>query len=1074
LQAAAPSWTYNPPAAARVQYLGGWASSYNLGQVSASHEFDFPLQLVYFTGRDQDGLFGSQWFCPQLESSLMPVAKGYLLWTMPSGQQALLEQAAGGQRDFRSQDRLWRAQSSKGRFEISNQEGWQFQYAKGRLAAVISPTRRILEFEWNKRQLTGVRLTDAAAGGHLLLLHLVYGGNERVSGLKLHGQAHKFAYLKDGTADKLSAWAPPAGETARFLYHPETGVLWKAGNGNTDEPSGVETFKTQFVDPVKNGTLADEFASKRRPVNHWLIEDQLGTYSYGFMKDGKEKDKKKLNPAAVTVTYRSGLVEKSDYAANRGVVTSTRDGVAHKTYYYRAPAQRYDGKLRRIEENGKTVLEYRYDRKTGLLTEMIDAAGVSTFYDYDPAFKTNKGDEWDPQPLRIRRGTRRKSEIIAEYRYHKDGRVAAVKDGQGNITQYSYTPRGELASVTNPAGDKVEYAYDKFGRHVSVSAGGRSEKVEYDENGRLAMRLAPDGTKTEILYDADGHQSRIKRNGRIIKEFVRDEFHRVTGEKDSLKRLSRLERDRRGNLTAQIAPNGTITRYEYDALDRRTAQIDGNGNRIAFEYDPAGRLVKQTNALGNFQSWKFDPKTGKLTERANGEQVIRHAYGKDGRLTSIDYGGGQKLTYTHDKDGRPLTATGPDSSFEFSYDSAGRPLATRAASGSEDYLLSYRHNLRGQRSGLLISKRVKPGDDAGCYQAIQQTEQLFDPAGRLSAILTNGMPAISYQYDFAGRALRKTYGTPERDRPALTVDIGYDSAGHLGRMTFQGGRLTSPLNLIYEWDDADQLTRRTWNERTLRYAYDPSGQLLKVIDESDQSVLEAYTYDSAGNMLTKLLHGQLSAMTYNAANQLVKSYDLGPATAGAAASIPISPAALESAAKSSLAYHYDRAGRMTGSGPQPTHRYGWLDKLTRATLPGGGEITHTYWPDGQLAAISSPSPSQSQISNLKSSSDSFLWDGLALIKRNDTLYLIEPHPSGGIPIASHPVGKPGEITFHLNDLLGTTLATAGPAGVNFATLSSFGQPLKASTSSADPGSPSTPSAPANPVPTTNQLPPTKQ
>ncbi|MDP3851145.1 MAG: hypothetical protein Q8Q59_11620 [Luteolibacter sp.] len=840
-------------------------------------------------------------------------------------------------------------------------------------------------------------------------------------------------------------------------------MLWKAGTGDTDAPYGIEIFKTKFVDPVKNGTLAEEFASKQNPVNHWLVEDQLGSYSYGFKEDGREKDKKKLNPADVTVTYRSGLVEKSDYAANRGVVTNTHDGVERKTYYYRAPAQRYDGKLRRIEENGRTVVEYRYDRKTGLLSETINAAGVSTFYDYDPDFKPKTGDEWDPKPLRVRRGTRRKSEIIAEYRYHKDGKVAAVKDGQGNVTLYSYTPRGEIASVTNPAGEKVEYTFDKFGRHASVSSAGRTDKAEYDENGRLAMRLAPDGTKTEILYDANGHQSQVKRNGRIVKEFLRDEFQRVIGEKDSLMRVSRLERDLRGNLTAQIAPNGSITRYEYDESNRRTAQIDGNGNRIAFQYDSAGRLIRQTNALGNFQTWKYDPKTGKLLERANGVQHIRHSYSTDGRLISSDYGGGQKLTYTHDKEGRPLTATGPDSSFEFSFDAAGRPLATRAASGSEDYLLAYRHNLRGQRSGLLISKRTKPGDAPDCYQAIQQTEQLFDPAGRLSAILTNGMPAISYQYDFAGRPNRKTYGTPAHGRPALTVDIGYDSAGHLGRMSFQGGRLTSPLELIYEWDDADQLTRRTWNGRTLRYEYDPSGQFLKVIDDSDQAVLEAYTYDSAGNMLTKLLHGQLSAMTYNAANQLVKSYDLGPATAESAAGISTSPAALEGAAKSSLAYHYDSAGRMTGSGPQPTKTYGWLDKLIRATLPDGSTATHTYWPDGQLAAISSSSPS-----------DSFLWDGLALIKRNDTIYLIESHPSGGIPIASHPVGKPQEITFHLNDLLGTTLATAGPAGVNFASLTSFGQPLRASTTAADSGSQATPSAPANPVPSTNQLPPTRQ
>ena len=268
LHAAPPEWIYNPAAAARAHYSGGWSASCNLGQVNASPEFNFPLQLVYFTGREQDGIFGSQWFCPQLESSLMPVAKGFLLWTMPSGQQTLLEQAKGGQRDYRSQDHLWRAENSKGSFKISNQDGWQFHYAKGRLIAVISPTLRILEFEWNKRLLIGVRLTDTAVVGHLLLLHLVYGENERVSGLKIHGKAHKFAYLKDATDDRLSAWAPPAGEITRFLYQPESGVLWKAGIGNTGDPAGIETFKTKFVDPVNNGALADESASKRRPSNY--------------------------------------------------------------------------------------------------------------------------------------------------------------------------------------------------------------------------------------------------------------------------------------------------------------------------------------------------------------------------------------------------------------------------------------------------------------------------------------------------------------------------------------------------------------------------------------------------------------------------------------------------------------------------------------------------------------------------------------------------------------------------------------------------------------------------------------
>jgi YD repeat-containing protein len=1069
LQASPAQWEFSPPKAGRALLSGGWMVEYPLGNVSASPDFTFPLQLVYLTTRSQDGLFGDGWFCPQLESSVLPVGKGILLWTTPSGGQVALSQDPDRSYEYRSTDSQWKAKVFPNKQQVVNEEGWEYQYSKGRLVQIVSPGKGVLEFEWDRSRLLGIQIRDMVSNRRRLLFIALYDEDKRLTSFKLDGLLHRFAYVKDGTHERLSAWEPPVGEGVRFLYHPETGILTKAGIGNTGDPARIEEFKTRFVDPKKSAapTLEDEAAAKKQAANYWLIADRDLSYGYGCHMEGK---KPIYDPSDVTVTTRAGLAQKTSYSEKRGIVTTSQNGAERKSYYYRAPGQKYDGKLRRVEENGRLIAEYRYDRKSGLLTETIDDSGVSTFFDYDPNYRPSKRPDWDPKPLRVRRGNRRKSEIVAEYAYSEDGKVIGAKDRNGDLTRYTYTARGQIATVTNPAGDTVSYTYDDFGRMNSVSSSGRTERMEYDDYGRVKNQIAADGSRTEVVYDADGQVSQIKRNGKVTKELVRDEFHRVVGEKDSLNRLSRLERDFRGNLLSQTAPNGSITRYEYDASDRRIAQIDGNGNRIAFEYDPAGHLIKQTNALGNTQTWNYDAKTGKLLERANGEQVIRHSYDKSGLLAAIDYGDGQKLTYDYDNERRPLSATGPECTFETSYDEQGRPAATRAACGMDDYLLGYRYNRHGQRTGLLISKLASQPDKPARYETIQQTEQMFDPEGRLSAILTNGIPAISYRHDMLGRPIRKTYGVPKNGRPALSVDIGYDSTGHLGHMTFQGGRLTSPLELTYEWDEADQLTRRTWNGRTLLYEYDRSGQLLKVIDDSDQSVVEAYTYDPAGNMLTKLLHGQLSAMTYNAGNQLVKSYDLGPATPQTVATLPKTPEGLEKLAKSSLSYQYDRAGRMLGTGCQATRTYGWLDKITAIPLPEGGKAAHYYWPDGQLAEIR---PVEVPALMPLPPTETFLWDGLALIKRNDTIYLIEPHPSGGIPIASHPVGKPEEITYHLNDLLGTTLATVGPDGVRFTSLTSFGQPLKASNAAA-PTSPDTPSAPANPVPTNNQLPPTRQ
>jgi len=888
-----------------------------------------------------------------------------------------------------------------------------------------------------------------------------YGADKRIVSFSLDGELHRFAYLKAGSSERLTSWDPPVGETVQFHYQPGSGVLAKVGIGNTEDPLRIEEFKTEFMNPNADGAAAGELEAKKVAENYRLLADRDCTYAYG----PAQKDKKG-SPANITVTHRNGLTDKYHYAEQRGIMTIQQGGIEQKNYYYRSPSQKYDGKLRRVEQDGKIVVEHRYDRKTGLLKETVDANEVSTYYDYDPKSKLSKQADAEPKPIQIRRGNHSESEIIAQYTYGDDGKLIAVKDGHGNLTRYSYTSRGEIAAVTNPAGDTVAYTYDPFGKCASVASAGGKQSTEYNENGKVKFQTAADGTKTEVVYDEEGQVAQIKRNGKVTKELVRDEFHRVVGEKDALNRLSRIERDARGNLTAQIAPNGSVTRYDYDAYDRRIAQIDGNGNKITFEYDLAGRMTKQVNAMGGAQTWKYDPKTGKLLERTNGEQVIEQTYDKIGALATIDYGSGQKLAYAYEKDGRLRSATGPDSAFEWIYNEQSQPTATRAVCGGDEYLLSYRYNPRGQRTGLMLSKLVVDVLKPSFYETLQQTEQIFDPTGRLSAILSNGVPAISYRYDAVGRPIQKTYGLPQNDKPALSVDISYDASGHLGRMTFQGGKLTSPLELVYEWDSADQLTRRSWCGQMLRYEYDPGGQLLKVLDNNDQSVLEAYTYDLAGNMRTKLVNGQLTVMTYNAANQLVKSFDLGPADVQTVAALPETPEAVGKLAKSSLTYTYDRAGRMLGTGPRPANTYGWLDKLTALTLPDGSEATHTYWPDGQLASISSSS-------NPKFSSETFLWDGLALLKRNDTVYIIESHPSGGVPIASHPVGKPDEITYHLNDLLGTTLATVGPQGVNFSRLTSFGQPLKASASRASPDS-AAPPAPSNLVPKTNQLPPTKR
>ena len=67
-------------------------------------------------------------------------------------------------------------------------------------------------------------------------------------------------------------------------------------------------------------------------------------------------------------------------------------------------------------------------------------------------------------------------------------------------------------------------------------------------------------------------------------------------------------------------------------------------------------------------------------------------------------------------------------------------------------------------------------------------------------------------------------------------------------------------------------------------------------------------------------------------------------------------------------YAYDAAGRLVKEGTK-TYRYGYLDKVLSVT-DGKDKYTYGYHVDGQLASA-----------NYGNSSEDFLWDGLALVKR---------------------------------------------------------------------------------------------
>ena len=205
------------------------------------------------------------------------------------------------------------------------------------------------------------------------------------------------------------------------------------------------------------------------------------------------------------------------------------------------------------------------------------------------------------------------------------------------------------------------------------------------------------------------------------------------------------------------------------------------------------------------------------------------------------------------------------------------------------------------------------------------------------------------------------------------------------------GRVLAEIEYFYS--DDGTLIGKAFNGNRVNFEYDLRGQLLAVKDAQGKD-LERYTYDPAGNRLSKTINGVTTTYTYDKANQLVTSTVNGVTTH----------------------YKYDAAGRMVQAGDKK-YIYNGNNKVVAIWQNGDIIAKFEYNIDGQISkAIYGDKVEE------------FMWDGLALIWRSGVTYINEPYVTGGNPVMAG-----DDVLF--NDMLGNTLAVNG----NPVEMTSFGE-----------------------------------
>ena len=126
--------------------------------------------------------------------------------------------------------------------------------------------------------------------------------------------------------------------------------------------------------------------------------------------------------------------------------------------------------------------------------------------------------------------------------------------------------------------------------------------------------------------------------------------------------------------------------------------------------------------------------------------------------------------------------------------------------------------------------------------------------------------------------------------------------------TVYANRILAEIEYFYAADGT--LTGKAFNGNRVNFEYDLRGQLLAIKDTQGKD-LERYTYDPAGNRLSKTINGVMTTYTYDKANQLVTSTVNGVTTH----------------------YKYDAAGRMIQAGDK-SYIYNGQNKVSEVRQNG--------------------------------------------------------------------------------------------------------------------------------------------
>ena len=680
-----------------------------------------------------------------------------------------------------------------------------FAYTSGQVTSVTTSAGRSLGIAWSSGHISAI--TDSNVSGQTRTVSFTYGMVSDTDELiqidwkvtpGSTDLTEKFSYDESTWLHGLISLTDPDGHVVTQSYNSDGTTATQ-----TLDPSGLDRATTYSYYPARTSTYA--------AISTVLVTDPAGHQEVDEFAYGELVQKTAgLTGCSTTLssTWPTGCTTSNSATTTHSFdptslgTTLTVDPLGHVST---ASYDSLGNVLSQADPLGRTT-KWTYSGNGGAdeshyqPTTMTDPKGVTTYYSYDPTYRTVT-QVCTPLAGGSCSGTPSNAEVVkyAHGDSSHPGDVTAMTDGDGKVTSYTYDSYGNRVQTKDPDGDVSGSVYNADSWEVaswSAKAGctfgsqppagcSSTYETQYSQTdssgninfwGATVSSTNPLGKVTTSTYDADNNVVKVvDANGNPTSyayDGAGEECWTLLG----------------GTSTAGCgsAPSGArVTDYTADGVV--ADQKDGNGNTLeAYSYDSRDDVLTVTRDPGS------SPHLDKTTT---------NTYDLDGNLLTSTDASSNVTTYTYDADNEvcwyllgstssPSCGSPPTGAVRYAYDADGKRTAMRDATGSWSY--SY-DALQRQSS---VTETEGGGHSATVsyqYNFRNEPTQITYP---------NSVGSVTIGYDDAGREVSVA------DWNGATTGFGYDLDGNLTTATFPGGSCSGTITLCDDWtyDAADQLT----------------------------------------------------------------------------------------------------------------------------------------------------------------------------------------------------------------------------------------------------------------------------